>query len=216
MTKLDQHFIDNGACQQGREWVAANCATATECWQKLLDASRVDWAIWWYVRDRGFDKRVESLARRTVLRAVRVHAANAMDAAKLPEQARALRAVPDTATFAEMRSASAAADAAARDAAWVAAWVAARDAAAVAADAAADADAAARWSAAAAADADDADVAASEAAAAADAAARWSAAAAAAAAARWSAAAAAAAAERKQQIADIRELLKCPWTEETP
>ena len=162
MTKLDQHFIDNGACQQGREWVAANCATATECWQKLLDASRVDWAIWWYVRDRGFDKRVESLARRTVLRAVRVHAANAMDAAKLPEQARALRAVPDTATFAEMRSASAAADA------------------------------------------DDADVAASEAAAAADAAARWS------------AAAAAAAAERKQQIADIRELLKCPWTEETP
>ena len=178
MTKLDQHFIDNGACRPGRKWVAQNCSTAVECWQRLLDEGRASWALWWYVRDRGFDAKAEALARRMVLRAARVHAANAMDAAKLPEQARALRAIPDTATFGEIRSVVAAASAAAR-------WSAAADAAdaADAAAAAGDAAAAAHWS---------------------DDAARWSAAV---------AAASADAAERKQQIADIREMLECPWTE---
>lgn len=106
MTKLDQHFIDNGACASGREWVEQNCATATECWQRLLAEVRIDWALWWYVRDRGFDVRAEKLARKIVLRAARVYAANAMDAAGLPEQAGALRAIPDAATFEEIRSAA--------------------------------------------------------------------------------------------------------------
>lgn len=163
-TKLDQHFVDIGACQSGRDWVAENCATAAECWQKLLDEGRIKWLLWWYVRERGFDAKAESLARRMVMRSVE-YAAKAMDAAKLPEQARTLRALPCTAPFAEIRyTAYAAAE-----------------------DAYADADAC--WSAA-------------------YASACWSAA--------YASNAAAlgfAADEQKQQIADILDILECPWTE---
>jgi hypothetical protein len=209
MTKLDQHFINIDACPPGREWVSTNCTTAAECWEKLLAEMRVEWAIWWYVRDRGFDARAEKLARRMVLRAVG-YAANAMDAAKLPEQAKTLRAIPVTATFEEIeRSALAAArDAwAAGDAVW-AAWAAARDAARAAGAARAAAKAAAGAAGAAAKAAAGAAGAAGAAVAAAAAAGAAVAAAAAVRVAVW-------AAEQKQQIADIRELFECPWTEET-
>jgi hypothetical protein len=189
MTKLDQHFINIDACHPGREWVSANCTTAAECWEKLLAEMRVDWALWWYVRDRGFDARAEKLARRMVLRAVG-YAANAMDVAKLPEQAKTLRAIPVTATFEEIERSAGAVRAA--GAAVAAAWAAGAARAARAARAAVAAVAAAGAAGAA--------VAAAAAAGAAGAAGD---------------AGAAGAAEQKQQIADIRELFECPWTEET-
>jgi hypothetical protein len=191
MTKLDQHFIDNGACDAGREWVSGICLTAAECWGKLLDEGRAEWAIWWYVRDRGFDDAARKLAHRWALRAARVHAANAMDAAKLPEQAKKLRALPDNASLGEIQDAAASAASAAASAA--------RWSASVAASAASAAASAARWSASVAS-------AAASAASAAASAARWSASV---------ASAAAADAERKQQCADMREMLSCPWTEES-
>ena len=104
-TKLDQHFVDIGACQSGREWVAENCATSVECWKKLIDEGRIEWLLWWYVRDRGFDDKAAAVVRRMVMRSVE-YAAKAMDAATLPEQARTLRAIPGTATFAEIRYAA--------------------------------------------------------------------------------------------------------------
>lgn len=143
MTKLNQHFLNIGACSTGQEWVAKNCTTAEECWGGLLDAGRVDWAVWWLASDRGWQA-AEPLARRWALRAIRVHAAAIMDAYKLPASAIALRALSDRASFGEIRNA-------ALDALDALAALAALDALA---------------------------------------------------------------AEKRQQIADLRELCECPWHEE--
>ena len=188
---LDQHFIAIGACNEGRAWVAANCTSADDCWQKLLDQKRLEWALWWYSTERG--PALPALLHRWALRAARVHAASACESAGLLDHAAALRALPDNATLEQIRAAAWAASWAASSAAasaswaaWAAAW-AARDAAWAAARAAQDAASAAR--------------------AARDAA--WAAASDA-----WAAARAAAwAAEQNQQLADLRELCSCPWME---
>jgi hypothetical protein len=192
VTALDQHFIDIGACDEGRAWVAANCTTAADCWQKLLEEKRFDWALWWYSTERG--PALESMLHRWALRAARVHAANACQKAGLTDHAATLRALPDNATLEQIRSASAAARAAS-DAASDA-----RAAASAASDAARAAAWAAAWAASAASDAARA--------------AAWAAAWAAACDAAWDARAARDAArdaERDQQLADLRELCTSPW-----
>lgn len=171
MTKLDQHFIDNGACDTCRRWVAENCATAAECWEKLLDQGRIEWALWWYVSDREFDTRATELARRLALRTARVHIAEILDTAEAPSIAKRMREISDTATLDDIA-------------------LAARDARA-ALDARTARTALGALAALAALDALDARTARAA-----------------------RAARTALGDERKQQIADIRELLECPWTED--
>ena len=122
MTKLDEHFLSIGACAPGREWVAANCATAQQCWELLAKEKSIDWMLWWLCADGGSATAAE-LARRWALRAARVHAASALESAGLFDRAVLLRSLPDDATCEQIEmDAWAAGDAAwaARDAAWAA------------------------------------------------------------------------------------------------
>ena len=187
MTALDNHFLDIGACEEGRAWVAAHCTTAADCWQMLLAQKRFDWALWWYSMDGG--PQLATLMHRWALRAARVHAANACESAGLLDHAANLRALPDDATLEQIRAASGAAACAARAASNDAAWAAR-----------------AAWDACEAWDAWDAWAARSAARAAV-------AAACAAGAARAASSDAACAAERDQQLEDLRELAACPWSE---
>ena len=98
MTALDQHFLDIGACTSGREWIAANCQTAAQAWELLLAKKRVDWAMWWLATDGGWSA-VEPLLRRWVLRILRKGAPALVDVAT----AERLRAIADTATWDELR-----------------------------------------------------------------------------------------------------------------
>jgi hypothetical protein len=98
MTKLDEHFFSIGACSEGRKWVSEHCATAAECWEKLLSEGHIDWAVWWLTRGRDWIS-VRPLALRWALRGARVHAATICDAYGMTIRAGALRALPDDSGF---------------------------------------------------------------------------------------------------------------------
>jgi hypothetical protein len=174
MTKLDEHFFSIGACSEGRKWVSEHCATAAECWEKLLSEGHIDWAVWWLTRGRDCIS-VRPLALRWALRGARVHAATIMDAYGMTIRAGALRALPDDSDFSTICDAASASRAALASRA----SLAARDSLASLAALDSRAALASRASLAA------------------------------------LAARAALDAEKRLQIADIRELVSCPWTEPT-
>ena len=98
MTVLDQHLIDIGACQQACAAAAERCQTAAQAWELLLTEKRVDWAVWWLAIDGGWPA-AEPLLRRWVLRILRERAPAFVDVATVER----LRTIADTATWDELQ-----------------------------------------------------------------------------------------------------------------
>jgi len=109
---------DRDACSGARDWVAANPdASVATC-------PRGEWLLW-LAAELGYSEAERAQAvRAAVLRALRIYAPDALDAAGFGEHAAKLRALPDDADL---------------SAAWAAAWSAARAAADAAGGSAADA-----------------------------------------------------------------------------
>ena len=98
MTALDQHLIDIGACRAARNAAAERCQTAAQAWELLLTEKRVDWAVWWLAIDGGWPA-AEPLLRRWVLRILRERAPAFVDVATVER----LRTIADTATWDELQ-----------------------------------------------------------------------------------------------------------------
>src|ERR1017187_6253662 len=108
MSKVSDYLRSIGACSEARSW-ANRYTDAQTAWNAC---TRHDWIIWLFVR-KAPRETVQSWLRTAVLRAVRLHAANALSAAGLHKQANALSCIANDASFADMRTAANAANAAA-------------------------------------------------------------------------------------------------------
>src|ERR1017187_2565463 len=108
MSKVSDYLRSIGACSEARSW-ANRYTDAQTAWNAC---TRHDWIIWLFVR-KAPRETVQSWLRTAVLRAVRLHAANALSAAGLHKQANALSCIANDASFADMRTATNAANAAA-------------------------------------------------------------------------------------------------------
>ena len=110
------------ACQEGREWAVANCATMDDAWA----TARPDWLVWIATRPGVLDDRTLRVFAAWSARKVQHLMTDPRSIAALDV---AERHANGQATDEELRAARYAAGAAARDAAGAAAWYAAWDAA---------------------------------------------------------------------------------------